>query len=376
MRISKKTKPTRICPQSPLQWNHYKSLEPRRIRHTKLNNCRKVKVLPEQSAPTIYGGQAVIEGVMFGGKYVNVTAVRRKTGEISFLEVPKEDKQWVKKLRKIPLVRGIVSIVDSSAKGSKHLNYSAEAMADDEMDPEERAKQKEKEESGFSLTMLLGVAVVGVLSFIVGKLIFTLVPALLEQYLFQHAFANQTLHSLIEGVIKIILLLGYLWLMSQTPVIKRLFQYHGAEHKVISAYEAGEELTPANVQKYSRLHYRCGSSFIILTVIVGVIIYSLPIFSWDSIWERVYIRVLLLPLVIGLSFELLRFTNGVRDIPVLRFLGYPGLWLQLLTTKEPSDDQVEVSIASFNRMRELDAQLEQVGVIETPVGSTLDPLKG
>ncbi|GJM77986.1 hypothetical protein HMSSN139_04820 [Paenibacillus sp. HMSSN-139] len=194
--------------------------------------------MPEQSAPTIYGGQAVIEGVMFGGKYVNVTAVRRKTGEISFLEVPKEDKQWVKKLRKIPLVRGIVSIVDSSAKGSKHLNYSAEAMADDEMDPEERAKQKEKEESGFSLTMLLGVAVVGVLSFIVGKLIFTLVPALLEQYLFQHAFANQTLHSLIEGVIKIILLLGYLWLMSQTPVIKRLFQYHGAEHKVISAYEA------------------------------------------------------------------------------------------------------------------------------------------
>ncbi|GJM77985.1 hypothetical protein HMSSN139_04810 [Paenibacillus sp. HMSSN-139] len=135
-------------------------------------------------------------------------------------------------------------------------------------------------------------------------------------------------------------------------------------------------MTPANVQKYSRLHYRCGSSFIILTVIVGVIIYSLPIFSWDSIWERVYIRVLLLPLVIGLSFELLRFTNAVRDIPVLRFLGYPGLWLQLLTTKEPSDDQVEVSIASFNRMRELDAQLEQVGVIETPVGSTLDPLKG
>ncbi|MUG85751.1 DUF1385 domain-containing protein [Paenibacillus timonensis] len=332
--------------------------------------------MPEQSAPTIYGGQAVIEGVMFGGKYVNVTAVRRKTGEISFLEVPKEDKDWVRRLRKIPLIRGIVSIVDSSAKGSKHLNYSAEAMADDEMDPEERAKQKEKEESGFSLTMLLGVAVVGVLSFIVGKLIFTLVPALLEQYLFQHAFASQTLHSLIEGAIKIVLLLGYLWLMSQTPVIKRLFQYHGAEHKVISAYEAGEDLTPANVQKYSRLHYRCGSSFIILTVIVGVIIYSLPIFSWDSLWERVYIRVLLLPLVIGLSFEMLRFTNAVRDIPVLRFLGYPGLWLQLLTTKEPSDDQVEVSIASFNRMRELDTQLEQVGVLETPVGSALDPLKG
>ncbi|GJM68713.1 hypothetical protein HMSSN036_09290 [Paenibacillus macerans] len=206
--------------------------------------------MPEQSAPAIYGGQAVIEGVMFGGKHVNVTAVRRKTGEITFFEVPKQDKDWVRMLRKIPLIRGIVSIVDSSAKGSKHLNYSAEAMADDEVEPEERAKQKEKEESGFSLTMLVGVAVAGVLSFIVGKLIFTLVPALLEQYLFQHAFAGQTLHTLVEGVIKIALLLTYLWLISQTPVVKRLFQYHGAEHKVISAYEAGEEL---NAQKRAKI---------------------------------------------------------------------------------------------------------------------------
>ncbi|GIO83672.1 membrane protein [Paenibacillus faecis] len=333
--------------------------------------------MPEQSTPTIYGGQAVMEGVMFGGKHVNVTAVRRKNGEITFLEVPKQDKAWVRKLRKIPLVRGLVSIIDSSAKGSKHLNYSAEAMADDELSQEERAKQKEKEESSFSLSMILGVAVVGVLSFIVGKLIFTAVPAVVEQFIFQHAFENQTLHTLIEGVIKIVFLLAYLWIISQTPVIKRLFQYHGAEHKVISAYEAGEELTPQNVQKYSRLHYRCGSSFIILTVIVGVIIYSLPIFSWDSIWERVYIRILLLPLVIGISFEMLRFTNAVRDIPVLRFLGYPGLWLQLLTTKEPTDDQVEVSIASFNRMRELDARLEQSSVIEPDIGrSSLDPVKG
>lgn len=338
--------------------------------------CRKVKCLPEPSAPKSYGGQAVIEGVMFGGKHVNVTAVRRKSGEITFLEVPKQDKNWVKKLRKVPLIRGLVSIIDSSAKGSKHLNYSAEAMADDEMEPEERAKQKEKEESGFSLTMIVGVAIAGVLSFIVGKLIFTLVPALIEQYLFQHAFANQALHTLVEGVIKIVLLLTYLWILSQTPVIKRLFQYHGAEHKVISAYEAGEELTPENVQKYSRLHYRCGSSFIILSVIVGVVIYSLPIFHWDSVWERMYIRVLLLPVVIGVSFEMLRLTNALRDIPLLQYLGYPGLWLQLLTTKEPSNDQVEVSIASFNRMRELDARLEKVNVVSTPVSSTLDPLKG
>ncbi|MBP1906611.1 uncharacterized protein YqhQ [Paenibacillus turicensis] len=334
--------------------------------------------MPQEIRPNIYGGQAVMEGVMFGGKHVNVTAVRRKSGEITFLEVPKNDKPWVQKLRKIPLIRGIVSIIDSSAKGSKHLNYSAEAMAEDETTPEEFAKQKEKEDSKLSLTMIVGVAIVGILSFIMGKIIFTLVPAVLEQYLFQHAFQGYVLHTLVEGIIKIFLLLIYLWAISQTPVVKRLFQYHGAEHKVISAYEAGEELTPANVQKYSRLHYRCGSSFIILTVIVGVIIYSL--FTWDNVWERMYIRLLLLPVVIGVSFELLRFTNSVRDIPVLRFLGYPGLWLQLLTTKEPNDEQVEVSIASFNRMREVDEMIEK-GLALEPASSSvehssLDPVKG
>lgn len=334
--------------------------------------------MPQEIRPNIYGGQAVMEGVMFGGKHVNVTAVRRKSGEITFLEVPKNDKPWVQKLRKIPLIRGIVSIIDSSAKGSKHLNYSAEAMAEDETTPEEFAKQKEKEDSKLSLTMIVGVAIVGILSFIMGKIIFTLVPAVLEQYLFQHAFQGYVLHTLVEGIIKIFLLLVYLWAISQTPVVKRLFQYHGAEHKVISAYEAGEELTPANVQKYSRLHYRCGSSFIILTVIVGVIIYSF--FTWDNVWERMYIRLLLLPVVIGVSFELLRFTNSVRDIPVLRFLGYPGLWLQLLTTKEPNDEQVEVSIASFNRMREVDEMIEKGLVLERASSSlehsSLDPVKG
>src|SRR5690606_25036433 len=167
-------------------------------------------------------------------------------------------------------------------------------------------------------------------------------------------------HNLLEGCIKIVFLLAYLWAISKTPMIKRLFQYHGAEHKVISAYEAGAELTVENVQKFSRLHYRCGSSFIVFSVIVGVLLYSLPIFEWNSIWERIWIRILLIPVVIGVSYEVLRFTNALRDIPVLRWLGYPGLWLQLLTTKEPTDDQVAVSIASFNRMRELDRQVNPI----------------
>lgn len=314
-----------------------------------------------QDSRSIYGGQAVIEGVMFAGKHVNVTAVRRKNDEIVFYEVPRTTKSWIQVLKKIPFVRGVVGILESSAKGSQHLNFSMETYAEDEAGEEQdadkavqAAKAKEEKKSGWSLSMLVGVAVAGVLSFIFGKLIFTAAPAAIEELLFAGVFDNKVGHNLLEGLIKIILLLAYLYFISMTPLIKRLFQYHGAEHKVISAYEAGEELTIRNVQKYSRLHYRCGSSFIVFTVLVGVVVYSLPFFTWDSIWERIYIRILLLPLVLGISYEVLRWTNALREIPVLRYLGYPGLWLQLLTTKEPRDEQVAVSIASFKRMLELD----------------------
>lgn len=312
----------------------------------------------------IYGGQAVIEGVMMQGKHINVTAVRRKSNEIEYLEVERTTIPWVQALKKIPFIRGVVGIVESSAKGSVHLNFSADKYAEDELDElseEERAKELErqkKDSNKLSLGMILSVAAIGVLSFIFGKVIFTLIPAILEDLLFSNMFESMFLHNLIEGAIKIVFLLLYIYLLSLTPMIKKLFQYHGAEHKVISCYEAGESLTVENVQKYSRLHYRCGSSFIIFTVIIGVLLYSLPIFTWDTLWERIYIRLLLIPVVLGISYEVLRLTNSVRQIPVLRYLGYPGLWLQLLTTKEPKNDQVEVSIASFTRMLELDSKID------------------
>lgn len=312
-----------------------------------------------QDSRNIYGGQAVIEGVMFAGKHVNVTAVRRKNDEIAFYEVPRTSKSWVQKLKKIPLLRGVVAILESSAKGSQHLNFSMEAYAEDELtDEKDQAKASEKEKEGkggWSLSMIVGVAVAGIISFVVGKIAFTVVPAAIEELLFGGSNLNIVIHNLIEGLIKIIFLLGYLYVISLTPLVKRLFQYHGAEHKVISAYEAGVDLTVANVQRYTRLHYRCGSSFIVFSVLVGVIVYSF--FHWDSMWERIYLRILLLPVVLGASYETLRFTNALRDLPVLRYLGYPGLWLQKLTTKEPTDEQVAVSIASFNRMLELDRQM-------------------
>ncbi|WP_274365361.1 DUF1385 domain-containing protein [Paenibacillus thermotolerans] len=316
--------------------------------------------MTQKQIPFAYGGQAVVEGVMFAGKTVNVTAVRKKDRSIEYFETPKQEIGWVKALKKIPLLRGIVGLIESSAKGSVHLNFSAESYATEETEeartgPASESGDAPKRKSlGENMTMVLGVAVVGVLSFIAGKLIFTLVPAALEDMLFSTAFDNIFLHNLIEGLIKLALLVAYIQLIAQTPLIKRLFQYHGAEHKVITAYENGDPLTVENVQKYNTLHYRCGSSFIILTVIIGIFLYSLPVFEWNSIWERLGIRLALLPVVIGLSYEVLRFTNSVRDIPVLRYLGYPGLMLQKLTTKQPTDDQVEVAIASFQRMLEAD----------------------
>ncbi|BFT71294.1 DUF1385 domain-containing protein [Paenibacillus sp. P36] len=310
-------------------------------------------LMAEQNS--IYGGQAVIEGVMFAGKNVHVTAVRKKDGSLDFLEVPRKDIPWVQSLKKIPLIRGIVGIIESSAKGAQHLNFSAESFAEQEGEDKSSANKDEKPGFFSNISMILGVAVVGVISFLFGKFVFTLVPAIIEQFLFGNVFSNQILHNLIEGVIKIILLVGYIYFISLTPMIRRLFQYHGAEHKVISAYEAGVELTVSNVQKFNTLHYRCGSSFIVFTVLIGVVIYSF--LHYDGYVERILQRLVLLPVVIGVSYEVLRFTNSLREVPVLRYLGYPGLWLQLLTTKEPEDSQVEVSIASFNRMREAEKRI-------------------
>lgn len=301
-----------------------------------------------------YGGQAVIEGVMFAGKSVTVTAIRRLDQSIEYFHEEKKQYPLLQKLKKAPFLRGIVGLIEAAATGSKHLNFSSERY---DVAPGEEETETDEKKKKWDLSMMLGVAVVGVMSFIFGKLIFTIVPAILADVLFKQWVTHNIWQNLIEGGIKIILLLVYLFAIAQTPMIKRLFQYHGAEHKVINAYEAGDELTIENVQKASRLHYRCGSSFIIFTVIVGVVIYSF--FQYDTLWERVYQRILLLPVVIGASYEALHFTNRLRDTPILRLLGYPGLMLQKLTTKQPDDEQVEIAIASFKKMMELDQKTDQ-----------------
>ncbi|OEH94475.1 DUF1385 domain-containing protein [Bacillus solimangrovi] len=291
-----------------------------------------------------YGGQAVIEGVMFGGKHTSVTAIRRNDNSIDYLVTDKKERPVLNKFKKIPFLRGIIAIIEASANGSKHLNFSSERY---ELSPDEDHTLEQVQDS--KLTMILGVAGVGILSFLFGKFIFTLTPAFVAASL-RPIFPGHLEQNLLEGLFKLILLLGYIYAISLTPLIKRLFQYHGAEHKVINTYENNDELTVENVQSHSRLHYRCGSSFILFTVVIGVFVYLLV--PTEPLWFRVVNRLALIPVVLGIAFEVLQFTNKLRQVPVLRYLGYPGLWLQLLTTKEPNDQQVEVAIASFKKMLE------------------------
>lgn len=297
----------------------------------------------------VYGGQALLEGVMFAGKEHMVTAIRRNDNSIDYFHVEKKKKPLYQKLKKIPFVRGVVALIESAGFGSRHLQFASERY---DVTPGE---EEENSEEPSKLQMILGVAVVGVLSFLFGKFVFTLVPVFLAD-LFSNWVPNKTGQIFLETAFKLILLLTYLQLIAMTPIIKRVFQYHGAEHKVINCHEAGLDLTVENVQKQSRLHYRCGSSFILFTVIVGMFVYFFV--PTDPLWLRVVNRILLIPVVLGISFEVLQATNALRNVPVLRFLGYPGLWLQLLTTKEPKDDQVEVAIASFNKLHEVEKHPE------------------
>ncbi|GGH79590.1 membrane protein [Pullulanibacillus pueri] len=289
----------------------------------------------------------MIEGVMMGGRHTTVTAIRRKDGTLEYYEVRKEQKPLINALKKIPFVRGIVGILDSSILGTKHLNFASEKYDVDPADDTDHIEDTVEEKGKWA--MILGVSVLAVLSFLFGKFILTLVPTFLAEAL-TFIFPGYVAQILLEGFFKLLLIFGYIYFISLTPMVKRLFQYHGAEHKVINTFENDQLLTVENVKKNSRLHYRCGSSFILFTAVISIFLYFLvPI---HPLWLRVVSRILLIPVDLGIAYEVLQGTNKLRGIPVLRWLGYPGLWLQLLTTKEPDAEQIEVAIAAFNEMKD------------------------
>ncbi|MEW8976946.1 MAG: DUF1385 domain-containing protein [Symbiobacterium sp.] len=278
----------------------------------------------------VYGGQAVIEGVMMRGPKWMAIAVRRPDGDIA---IHREEVQSLTQrypLLRLPLLRGVVAMWEALSLGISALMFSAnQAMPDDE--------QLSKGE--MTLTTAVGI--------VVAIALFVVAPTLLTTYV-KALSASALLTHVVEGGIRLALFIGYLVGISLMKEIQRVFQYHGAEHKVINAYEAGEELTVENVRRYSREHKRCGTSFLLYVVVISILIFS--IVSVENVWLRIVARIGMLPLVAGVAYEWIRLA-GRSDSPLVNALSRPGMWLQGLTTREPDDSQLEVAIASFETAR-------------------------
>ncbi len=299
-----------------------------------------------ENCPT-YGGQAVIEGVMMKGKHHIATAVRRSEGDIIIDQ--REITLWSKRfpILKYPIFRGSVALIEAMVIGVKALTFSASQFAEEE-DVELSTKD---------------MALMILLAFGISILFFIVLPALAIKYV-QAAIANNVLLNLVEGLIKVAIFLGYVAAIGFMPDIRRVFEYHGAEHKTIHAYENGDELTPEVVQKYSTLHPRCGTAFIFIVLMVSVFVFSF--FGRPPFLQRILIHLAILPLVAGLSYEVLRQAGKPKPLLIFRILSVPGLWLQKLSTREPSDDQVEVAIKSLQAVLAAENAVKpQSGVAES-----------
>lgn len=292
---------------------------------------------------TSIGGQAVIEGVMMRGPKKIATAVRKSDGEI-IMDYKDVNSFVVKyKLNKIPILRGVVSFIESMVTGVKCLMFSADQvdLEDESMEPSKFEKWLDDKLGDKIKDIAIYFSVVVALAFSIG--LFMILPTAIAG-IFKHWIKLPVILNLLEGVIKLTIFLIYLWAVSFMPDIKRVFEYHGAEHKTIATYEAGVELTPENAMKYSRLHPRCGTSFLLIVMVVSILMFSL--LTWGSLWMRIAYRLLLLPVVAGLSYELIKLA-GKRPNGIVGVLTKPGLWLQKITTREPNLSQIEVAIAAM-----------------------------
>ena len=287
------------------------------------------------------GGQAVIEGVMMKNMDRYAVSVRKPDGKIE--TKVEECVSFAEKhpLFKLPILRGMVNFLESMVIGMQTLNYSASFYEDEEEQTEGKTEQfLEKLLGEKAEKVIMGIVLVFSLAISIG--LFMILP-----YIATEA-AGKLIHNeygilLMEGVIRIAIFLGYIVLISQMEDIKRVFMYHGAEHKTINCLEAGVELTPENVDNYSRLHKRCGTSFIFIVMIISMVFFFF--IRVDTIWLRIVLRLLFLPLVAGVSYEFIRLA-GSSDHPLVQIFSKPGLALQKLTTKEPDHSMIEVAIAS------------------------------
>ena len=299
------------------------------------------RIFLKGACPTSIGGQAIMEGIMMRGPKRTAIAIRLPNGKIHMKTQPTpQGSKW----GKIPLIRGVVNFVASLVYGTKVLMYSADVLEANY--PEEYEKDKfdlwveEKlgKEKAWNILMVLSV----VLALVMSVGIFMLLPTVVVGWV-AHLTESVLVLNLIEGLVRILIFVLYIWLISMMKDIKTVFQYHGAEHKTIHCFENNLELTPENAQTFYTLHPRCGTSFMVFVMLIAVLVHAFM--GWPNVWLRLVTRILVLPVIAGLSYELLKWA-GRSDNWLVKVLSLPGIYLQKLTTKEPTLDQLEVAIAA------------------------------
>jgi len=285
------------------------------------------------------GGQAVIEGVMMRSKHFWALAVRRPDKTISTKIFKNSSLTVNNKFLGFIFVRGVVNLIESMALGFRALSYSVNESTEEDI-------QFSKKE----MTIAIIIAII----FAVG--VFFVAPTLIGRS-FSNYFPNTIVYNLMEGLVRIGLFLGYILIVSQLKDIKRIFQYHGAEHKTIQAYENGEGIVLKNVKKYTTVHVRCGTSFLLIVMVVAIVIFAL--LGRPPLLLRILYRVLLIPVVAGISYELIKVAGKFSKYKIISILFYPGLLLQKVTTREPDDSQIEVAMSSFTRVIEAEDELKK-----------------
>ena len=292
------------------------------------------------------GGQAVIEGVMMKGPTSIATAVREPSGNIAVRVEPVHSLGDRFPLLKKPLLRGVIALGEALVYGIRALSFSAQAAG-------EEGEELSSKEIALTMLAAFGLAV----------LLFVVLPTYATKFI-QSIVSEAYLLNLFEGVLRLTIFFAYVGVISSLSDIRRVFQYHGAEHKTIYAYEAGIPLEVESIRKYSRLHPRCGTNFLLIVMVVSIFMFAF--LGWPDLWLRILSRVVLLPLVAGISYEIIRFA-GSCDNPFVAMCMKPGLWLQYLTTREPSDDQIEVAVRALEAVR----PVETIETVEAETDGTL-----
>ncbi len=290
---------------------------------------------------TSIGGQAVLEGIMMRGPKKTALSVRMSDGSIKTEIWDTPQKKWY---HRVPFLRGVFNFFESLSEGYSSLMKSAEmtgALEEEESEWEKKLKAKLGDKFN---TVFESVIMVLAMALALG--LFMFLPAFLVK-LVQPYIGNNVLMTTIESGMKLLIFFAYLLVVSQMEDIKRTFMFHGAEHKCIFCYEHGEELTVENVRKYGRFHPRCGTSFLVITLLLSILVFSF--IGWGSVWQRVLTKLICLPITMSLAYECIKFA-GKHDNALTRILSAPGLWTQRLTTKEPDDEMIEVAIEAMKKV--------------------------